>query len=621
MLIALQEFRGERPVADARLLQQNEAQIAINCKLWSGKLKPWYGLRTEVLTTKIDTLSIYGYTSNPYWMHWASIVDVARGPIAETTRLYWTGDGPPKLGSLETIAGRTTLTENAASAATSIKVAYINGFDPGDSIEIETDSGVHETTVDTVDFGTKTIGLVDALPEAANLGNLAINLDLGYPHGSYLLGVPAPSSAPTVVVIGAGGDPEDQAARSYVYTFVATLDGKDMEGPPSPSSIFVNVADGEQIDLSNIEDPRNLGDDRPYSKVRIYRTAVGTVDTEFLFVAELDVGDSTYSDTLPGTELGEVLPSDDWDLPPDDMRNLTELPNGVFAATRGNEVLFSEPYQPHAWPTRYRRTIPDEAVAIGAFGSSLVVGTKGRPTMMTGDAPDAMADEYIEAIHPCLSKTGMVDMGYAVLYPSRLGLVLVTVGLAEVVTQGIFSRDEWRALYPETFVAARYDDRYICFYKTPSGNGGFIIDPKSPASTYTRLDFHASAVWSDPETGDLYLVIEDENGEEVIVEWDGDVSGNPMPYTWRSKEFVSSVTTAMSVVKVDAEAYPVKLNLFMDGLLYDTMNVWNEEPLRCTDELGQGRRWEVEITADTDVEAVYVASSVSELVRYANGAG
>ena len=622
MLIALQNFHGERPIADARLLGVNEAQIALNCKLWGGKLKPWYGIRNEILTANPDALSIYGYqTNSPYWLHWSSVVDVVRGPIAETTRLYWTGDGGPKVGNLETIAGRTTATKKALSGVIFVQVNFIRSFKVGDEIEVVQDDGnVLETTVTDIDGHDSFLKLADQLTADVSIGNPVINLNRGYPHGSYALGVPAPSLTPTVTVVGGGGDPEDQAARSYVYTFVATIDSKDMEGQPSPASPQVNVADGEQVDLMDIVDPATLNDGRPYTKVRIYRTAVGSVATEFLFVAEIDAGITTYTDTVPGTSLAEVLPSADWEVPPEDMVNLTELPNGVFAASRGNEVLFCEPYQPHAWPTKYRRTVPDKVVAIGSFGASIIVGTNGRPTIMTGESPESMVDEYIEVIHPCLSKRGMVDMGYAVLYPSKTGLVLVTVGLAEVITGDLFSRDEWTALKPESFVAARYDDRYICFYQNEAGRGGFILDPKTPGATLTKLSIHANAVWSDPETDDLYVVIEDENGEEVIAEWNGDINGMPMPYTWRSKEFVSSVQVMMGVLKVDADAYPVRVNLFMDGLLFDTVEVHDEDPVRCSDEMGKGRRWEIEVVGDTDVESVYVATSMSELTRYQSGA-
>ena len=84
-----------------------------------------------------------------------------------------------------------------------------------------------------------------------------------YPATSYRLGVPAPSSAPTVVISGdvdATLTPND---ISYVYTYV-TSDGR--EGPPSDPSTVVEMVDGQAAAIAvpneTFASGNNLGPDR-----------------------------------------------------------------------------------------------------------------------------------------------------------------------------------------------------------------------------------------------------------------------------------------------------------------------------------------------------------------------
>lgn len=274
-------------------------------------------------------------------------------------------------------------------------------------------------------------------------------------------------------------DEVEKQVRSYVYTYIVMLGEHDMESAPSPPSNFVAVADGASVTLTGFAEPPDDG--RAYAKMRVYRLAVGDASEEYLFVGEIDLDTfdfetgNQYVDTLRGTDLGRPLPSQyknlggqivRWDEPPEDMKGLIELPNGMLAAFRGNELLLCEPYQPHAWPVAYRRAVSDEIVALGAFGASIVVTTKGRPTIFTGVEPGSLSEENVETAYPNLSKRGTVDLGYAVVYPSLRGKVMVSQGGAKIITDGLFTDNQWEALNPASFVAAKYGSRYIWFYES-----------------------------------------------------------------------------------------------------------------------------------------------------------
>lgn len=434
-------------------------------------------------------------------------------------------------------------------------------------------------------------------------------------------------------------DDVDQQARAYVITYVVTLEEHDMESAPSPVSAFVNAADGEAITLSLF--PAPPVDGRPYTKIFIYRLSVGSTQEEFLFVDEIDAttwdfGTDVYIDSVRGVDLGRVLPSQytspsgvlvRWDMPPATMRGIINLPNGMYAAFDGNELLLCEPYQPHAWPVAYRRSMKDPIVAIAAFGASIAVTTRGRPVIVTGVHPDSMSDEYVEADYPNLSKRGTVDIGYAVVYPSLRGLVLLTQGSAAVITETLFTDNQWEALNPASFIGAKYGNRYMWSYDPPNepelpvNKRGLVIDLKNPASTLTRLSFGPAELWSDPDTGELYFIasLGSPTPTNGIYRWEGDPNSILGTVRWCSKEYVYATPTFAGLVKVDADLYPVTVTLYMDGEVYDSIVVESEEPQRVNTQLGKGRKWQLEVQGIGGIEAAYCASTSRELTGYTGG--
>lgn len=418
-------------------------------------------------------------------------------------------------------------------------------------------------------------------------------------------------------------DSEDLIARAYVYTYVATIGLKEMEGPPSPVSSIINVGDGQVVNLSNIGDPTVLGDGRPYTSVRIYRTEPGSTNTDFLFVGEIAAGFTTFVDDKRATGLGEVLPSADWIPPPTDLKGLVELPDGGMAGFRENELWFAEPYQPHAWPVKYVRVTQSKIVGLGVYGSSMLLATEGRPYVMIGvQDPTVASLEEIEVLQPCLSKRGIVDMGYAIVYPSPDGLVMVQSGAASIITEGLVTVREWNDQFaPQTLIAARYDDRYVGFYNDGVNIGGFIFDPKSPGSSFVRLTGTVNEAYSDPNSGDLFLVTTASNNLDRIDRFDSDIHGVPDFYRWRSKAFATTRAASPSVILVEARAYPVTVQLVCDDEYLDTITVYNNKPRRVNAKNKAYNIWEVEVQGNTEVEGIYVAESMRALASLVEGDG
>ena len=404
----------------------------------------------------------------------------------------------------------------------------------------------------------------------------------------------------------------DEYDRAYVYTFVAIMGGKEQEGPPSPVSDIIGVKqDDTNVQLSGFEVPPagyNI------SRIRIYRTVEGEANTTFKFIAEI-IWNDTWVDTNTETEgqFGEVIPSTDWNPPPTDLANLTEMPNGILVGTSGRDIWFCEPFQPHAWPSAYSVSVTDDPVALGAFGNSVAVLTDGWPWLLTGTHPDSMSMDKLEISQACVSKRSVADMGYAVIYACPDGLFMLGVNVARMVTKDIFTKDEWAKLAPESIIAARYDNRYVFFYDNGTEQGGFVFDPDEPRATLTRLDFYATAMHTHPKTGDLFMMVDD-----FLVQFDADTD-DVFTAIWKSKEFVMNEPVNFGVAQIQADGYPVMMYLYTNDEAFGVVErvakiVENSDPFR----LPAGylhAHYQIEIASRFTVTGVYIAETPEELKR------
>lgn len=103
--LVLKGFAGMRPMVDPRLLNDAEAQYAVNARLQSGALVPYKANgATQVSVGSVVAANIkrlYPVLNNTKWMSWTTEVDVIESPILEDQydRIYWSGDGAfPKYG-------------------------------------------------------------------------------------------------------------------------------------------------------------------------------------------------------------------------------------------------------------------------------------------------------------------------------------------------------------------------------------------------------------------------------------------------------------------------------------------------------------------------------------------
>lgn len=467
--IRIDNFAGIAPRYSARLLPNNGAVRADNCKLLSGELR---GLReTQQL---FDFGSFGGLTVARAYRLPATV----GAPIPINVSDFWVGFTDPNVDFVRTPV-------------------------LGDSFER------YYWTSDSTRHG--------GVPQY----NTRSRIQAG--SVSYVLGVPAPTAAPTVTP-PAGVD----VVRSYVYTFV-TAYGE--EGAPSPPATATGTSGSWSI--TGLQTTVASPADYNLATTRIYRTVAGTTGTEYFHVGDVTFGTATFSDTIADAvvALNYLMPSLTWDRPPQTLKGLVAHPGGFLIGFTGRDMYMSVPYHPHAWPVQNIQTCQTEIVGVAVVNNVIIVTTTSHPYYAEGMSPEAVTLQKIESIDPCIARRSIATTIDGVYYSSPQGIIRATGGKTELVSRELFTREEWQLYFsPTTVQAIPYGVQYIAFDSTATG---FIFSPAETSAPLTTLDRFVAVqtIQIDSYTGDVYIV----QGNQVRL-WDPPTS-TPYSYTWTSKEF------------------------------------------------------------------------------------
>jgi len=546
-LIKIDVFKGIAPKLSARLLPSGSAKTAVNCRLDSGDLAPIRGLSDIASTAETAGTenSLYKYDTVggvDQWFRWDEDVDVVRSPIAANT--------------------------------------YNRVYYTGDSL----DGKRPRVTYNSIAVGGGTV----------------------YPSASFRLGLPAPTTAPTMTVVGSvPADTENaiKESRSYVYTFVS-VNGE--EGPPSaPSAVLDLYPSAQTVSISTMDNGIPASSDVTHKN--IYRTVTSAAGTFYMYVDVVLLSQQVYPDSKTALEVGGVLPSTDWVAPPAEMIGLTSLSNGILAGFKDNEVMFCEPFMPHAWPTKYRLSTDFSIVAIKAVGSSLIVTTKAYPYVVQGSHPSNMTIVRMRENQACVSKRSIVNMGSHVMYASPDGLVSASGTAATLATDKVFSRSQWQALKPETIHSYMYEGNYVGLYTVSGVQKGFIFNPQTLLLSDLTQVTTLTGGYSDPEADALYFI----DSSSQIKQFD---SGSEATYEWHSKQYKIERPINMAVAKVEAESYSnITISVYAESGLVHSQAVLNERAFRLPSGY-RSNQYEVKVVGTDIINSVVVATSMSEIV-------
>lgn len=335
----------------------------------------------------------------------------------------------------------------------------------------------------------------------------------------------------------------------------------------------------------------------------------------------------------------------------------------IVAAQEGGEIAVSERNMVHAWPTENYFKVPSVITGLVAHYDNVYIGTKDQPYIMTLSFNEHTALQAsiqpFPANYECLSKT-MVETNAGAMYATNAGLVSLTRDGAKLLTAGVAS--SLRPLYHTQYV----DDSGgtpvtqcvdINFKDTTYGaylNGdyfGFCSVPRTDGLTlhigylYTTgnsLDGDhplQRLVTFDPPNAQVLDHVQSSNGLSVLTNAPTPSGGDPntlynnawtmpfpntkqgemynqaqkMCYTWKSKKFVFPGITTLGYAKVVHDGGHVRLRIFVDcNCTYET-EVKSCRPFTLPPNM-VGVEWEVEVEGTAVIHEIHLAPSLRELV-------
>lgn len=267
-----------------------------------------------------------------------------------------------------------------------------------------------------------------------------------------------------------------------------------------------------------------------------------------------------------------------------------------------------------------------------------------------------MVIEKMDRALPCLSRRAIVDIGYAAYFPSNDGLAVISATDAQIVSRNLFTREQWKAMSPDTFIASTFDGRYLFTYTAsvfdtidgsdPSGTGlpADYLDGGAPtggAVSYSYdfgtassafgtqrlgsidvagelpffIDFDVAlpaAMHSDRATGTLYFL----EGTTAIKEWDAPES-IAATQTWLSKPITLQFPTNFGAILIETDN-PIgpgdtfQCQIIADRQVTDTVTSANQ-PVRLSSGF-MANVWELEVLSTVTITGITLAHTMEELV-------
>ena len=446
------------------------------------------------------------------------------------------------------------------------------------------------------------------LKVATLAGMTAINLNPGPPSAPFDLGVTAPAAPAVSLGAATSGDPETVA----LVATVVNVWGE--ESAPSNPVLFDRQAG--QSATYTVTHTATAGQ-QALTGINFYRTYPSLQGTTEYFLinstpAALAGGVATLVDASDTPQTTTNLTSTEWDTPPALLSNLTYVGNGFFAIGSGKDIVFSEPYRPHAWP--YRMTLPHGIVGIVAIEGGILVTTQAQTYLVSGAHPTQMSQQLLPVEQAGWSSTAMSRIEGAAVFASNDGLVSVYGGQPSMKeSQSLFTRKDWRSRYSTARLnmrLAHHDGKVLGLidpsYPTASSATPFVLRLDEAAGSYSRLDAGQSLYNAAVSGTTDQLFVTTATG---FAEFAG--ASTDLAYEWRSGERLFPLPIGFACGVVDAVG-TATLEVYADGVLRGTVAVSGRTNFRLPPN-GPAYRWSVKLTGTAVVREVSLAQSFAEL--------
>lgn len=287
-------------------------------------------------------------------------------------------------------------------------------------------------------------------------------------------------------------------------------------------------------------------------------------------------GSYTFTDDFDSRNLFDTLETNEYDAPPPNLKGLIAAQNNILCGFDGNQLFFSEPNVPHAWPAKYALTFEYEIVGIASVGGYILVMTKEYPYQVSGNNPATMAYARIDTLYPCLSKRSIVNMGFGVAYVTFGGLAVYNPsGGMDLITKFVHDWDTWPEAVDLTNVTGRF---YNGKYFGSDGTASFIFERDDRIGGYfVQINYKFTAAWYDPQSNAFYYIADNLGN---LYEWDKPTQ--PLSAAeWKSKTIVVKDFLNLGAARIiadyatpDAEAEAIAA--YNAGVPAYNLGVWND---------------------------------------------
>jgi hypothetical protein len=566
--IRITRFAGIQPQVNPKLLPNDHAQIAHNCLLWDGWLRPM-----------------------PQWQ-------LLQTAGANVVSLYADPNAGPEY-SVDTVLKRAFLNTQEPYGINT--VVGINGALPvyRNSVNAILDLGVPVPVVGAV---KQTIA-----PQNISVYPIARTYALTYMVGSQ-------ESSPVVLdQIGANG----------------TLFEGDFVQLSVQLALFPQTASGVTAirlyrTIPGFDTSEQLGNPVDTGFHLVTEQAVDpTMGTNpFLYT------DNQDSSQIPG----DLLISDQWLPPALAQVNYLDQTDGGWAviakasdAIVGN-VQVSERYMHSAWPAQNLANIPATITDMRAFYDDVFFGTDNKPyhmhvAMGEGDAL-ALSVRYFPDNYACVPNS-MSATNFGAMYAANEGLIALTASADTVASKRVMNPGDGLITPAATFTTADtqasmwWNGNFFGF----TGAGGYVYNQPNPNNNEFPLGQLVTIDLPNGVVGPNLIL-----GGGALSAWGNNVYTFSLPgygyesapkatYTWKTKRYVMPGLYTWSAAKVvNDESGTLTFLLFVDDVLVYTRPVTHSNPFRIPHQ-HKGIEVYMILTGTSVVQELHLATGMRDLVE------
>lgn len=639
-LIAYKTFGGEIPRNEPYLLPQNNAQFAMNCDFVSGALRPLKnGLELFTMVNNPikgiyteDGVNFYTWQAETHAFQSPIIEDEYNrmyfltpsvGKFSVTSKLNMSPSGPtPVAGNVyqvgvprPTVAPALSLLERSTLPEyPSINIKAEAWWDSAGTAYGKTDVvltslralrnysfsaparpfGTPGTAVLKVTFHIEDIlqGNQDILSLTMRQGETARSSSLpGGTEGELTL-----NDDMSVGLISLEWGPTE--TRAYTYTNVNSW---NEESAPAPAAtISPTYVQDVQVTVT----PESFTGYRPFLEYHIFRT-YGTNATYIKTNVGGTAPNFIDSSRTPDS-VGYALESMDWTPLPSGIECMVLMPNGWFAASKGNTLYMSEPYYPHGFP--YTMTFSHSIRGLCPGQQSLVVTCADGVYVVAGDNPSSANQIKLSLPQAGIAQRSMTTIDGAVAYASQDGIAVVAGTAATMeVSQKLFNRKDWRDMYGEILQDASmrfaYHDGFLVVSSDTEAIG-FVLRLDEATGTLSQTNERMDSTFLLPVNDTLYYslankVYQYQAGTNKSFEWWG-----------RDVIFPRYVTFGAGFIRCEGA---VTFALYADGAkVYEATLTSGHFRLP---ELQPQLRWSINLKGAGTIYEFAIAQSMLELQR------